>query len=109
RRLPFVIEVVGFSEEEGVRFGAPFIGSRALIGDIDEDLLERRDANGISVSEAIKSFGLDPARISEARAGDGTIGYLEFHIEQGLVLDSLGLPLGIVETICGQSRIDVSF
>jgi len=109
RRLPFTIEVVGFSEEEGIRFGAPFIGSRALIGDIDEDLLERRDASGISVSEAIKSFGLDPSRIPEARVGDDTIGYAEFHIEQGPVLDSLGLPLGIVEAICGQSRIDVVF
>jgi allantoate deiminase len=108
-RLPFAIEVIGFSEEEGVRFGVPFIGSRALIGDIDEDLLERRDANGISVSEAIKSFGLDPARIAEARVADDAIGYLEFHIEQGPVLDSLGLPLGVVEAICGQSRVDVVF
>jgi allantoate deiminase len=109
RRLPFAIEVAGFSEEEGVRFGAPFIGSRALVGDIDEDLLERLDASGMSVSETIEAFGLDPARIVEACAGDDTFGYLEFHIEQGPVLDSLGLPLGIVEAICGQSRVDVNF
>ena len=95
RRLPFAIEVAGFSEEEGVRFGVPFIGSRALIGDIDDDLLERRDTAGISVSEAIKSFGLDPARIPEARLAEDAIGYLEFHIEQGPVLDTLDLPLGV--------------
>ena len=109
RRLPFAIEVAGFSEEEGVRFGAPFIGSRALVGDIDDDLMSRRDASGASVGEAIMAFGLDPARIAEACAGDNAIGYLEFHIEQGPVLDSLDLPLGIVEAICGQSRVDVNF
>jgi allantoate deiminase len=109
RPLPFAIEVIGFSEEEGVRFGAPFIGSRALAGDIDADLLGQRDATGISVADAIRAFGLDPSRIDEARAGDDALGYLEFHIEQGPVLESLGLPLGIVETISGQSRFDVLF
>jgi allantoate deiminase len=102
RRLPFDIEVIGFSEEEGVRFGVPFIGSRALIGDIDDPLLK-------TISPAIAAFGLDPQRISEARAGDDALGYLEFHIEQGPVLESLDLPLGIVETIAGQSRFDVLF
>ena len=60
---PFGIEVVGFSEEEGVRFGAPFIGSRALIGRLDEELLSRRDAHGISVRQAIADFGLSPEEI----------------------------------------------
>jgi len=109
RRLPFGIEVIGFSEEEGVRFGAPFIGSRALIGDINDELLTRRDAAGISVAEAIAAFGLDPSRIGEARAGDGALGYLEFHIEQGPVLESLGFALGVVETISGQSRLGLLF
>jgi allantoate deiminase len=102
RRLPFEIEVIGFSEEEGVRFGVPFIGSRALIGDIDDQLLE-------TISPMIAAFGLDPKRIHEARAGDNALGYLEFHIEQGPVLESLDLPLGVVETIAGQSRLDVLF
>jgi allantoate deiminase len=105
RRLPFGIEVIGFSEEEGVRFGVPFIGSRALIGDADQDLLARCDAAGISIGEAISAFGLDPSRIGNAQIGDNAIGYVEFHIEQGPVLESLGLPLGVVEAICGQSRI----
>ncbi len=102
RRLPFAIEVIGFSEEEGMRFGVPFIGSRALIGDIDHQLLE-------TISPAIAAFGLDPKRVNEARTAADALGYLEFHIEQGPVLETLGLPLGIVETIAGQTRFDVLF
>ena len=68
RRLPFSIEVVGFSEEEGVRFGVPFIGSRAFVGDVDDALLARQDADGISIEQAIANFGLDPSRIGDARA-----------------------------------------
>jgi allantoate deiminase len=102
RRLPFAIEVIGFSEEEGVRFGVPFIGSRALIGDIDDPLLA-------GIADAVTAFGLDPSRIGEARAGDDALGYIEFHIEQGPVLESLGLPLGIVDAIAGQSRLDAIF
>src|SRR5208283_3398866 len=73
RRLPFGIEVVGFSEEEGVRFGTPFIGSRALVGGLDEELLNRQDANGISVRTAMENFGLRPAEIPRAVLGDGTL------------------------------------
>jgi allantoate deiminase len=102
RRLPFTIEVIGFSEEEGVRFGVPFIGSRALVGDIDSALLDR-------ISPAIRDFGLDPARIGDAIAGDDALGYFEFHIEQGPVLESLDLGLAVVEAIAGQSRIEVTF
>jgi allantoate deiminase len=114
RRLRFSIEVVGFSEEEGVRFGVPFIGSRALVGDMGADgdrLLDRRDAQGMSVADAIRSFGLDPgpAHLAEARLADDTLGYLEFHIEQGPVLESIDYPLGVVEAIAGQSRLSVCF
>lgn len=108
RDLPFAIEVVGFSEEEGVRFGIPFIGSRALAGTLDEELLARRDAAGTSVRDAIVHFGLDPARLPEARIKD-CLGYLEFHIEQGPVLDSLSLPLGVVTAIVGQTRLNLTF
>ena len=109
RRPPFGIEVIGFSEEEGVRFGAPFIGSRALVGRLDEELLNRRDANGISVRKAIENFGLNPAEISRAVLRDNTLAYLEFHIEQGPVLEALGRPLGVVEAIAGQSRMEFVF
>jgi allantoate deiminase len=109
RRLPFSIEVVAFSEEEGVRFGAPFIGSRALVGRLDSPLLARRDENGVSVEEAIRAFGLDPAGVPEAILDDRVFAYVEFHIEQGPVLESLHIPLGVVTGIVGQSRYRVTF
>ncbi len=107
--LSFAIEVVGFSEEEGVRFGAPFIGSRALAGTIDVDLLGHVDVNGRSVADAIRDYGLEPSCLPNARADDDALGYLEFHIEQGPVLDDLAIPLGIVNTIVGQSRVTATF
>lgn len=109
RRLPFGIEVAGFSEEEGVRFGKPFIGSRALVGRLDEELLNCQDANGISVRAAIEGFGLNSAEIPRAVLRDDTLAYLEFHIEQGPVLASLARPLGAVEAIAGQTRMKFLF
>src|ERR1700682_774777 len=109
RKLPFGIEVVGFSEEEGVRFGVPFIGSRALVGRVDEELLNRPDTQGISVRQAIQTFGLNDELIMQASLKDDIFCYLEFHIEQGPVLDDLRRPLGIVEAIAGQSRLQFTF
>jgi allantoate deiminase len=109
RQLPFAIEVVGFSEEEGVRFGAPFIGSRALVGPLSEELLSLKDTAGITVRQAIEDFGLDPRRISAAAMRSDTLGYVEFHIEQGPVLDQMNRPLGVVEGIAGQSRLEFTF
>jgi allantoate deiminase len=109
RRLGFGVEIVGFSEEEGVRFGFPFIGSRALVGTLDDTVLLTRDADGASIADAIRAFGLNPADIGEARVTGPTLGYLEFHIEQGPVLESLNLPLGVVTSIAGQSRLEVRF
>jgi len=109
RRLPFGIEIVAFSEEEGVRFSKPFIGSRALIGKIDDELLGRKDARGISVRQAIEDFGSNPSQIPMAALGNDILGYVEFHIEQGPVLEILQRPLGVVETIAGQSRLEFVF
>ena len=109
RRLSYSIEVVGFSEEEGVRFGTPFIGSGALVGRLDENLLNTRDSDGVSVKSAIEDFGLNPADIEHACLRENTFGYLEFHIEQGPVLEKLGLPLAVVEAIAGQSRLEYTF
>jgi allantoate deiminase len=109
QKLPFAIEVIGFSEEEGVRFATPFIGSRALAGTLDDEVLNRQDAEGISIRKAIENFGLNPAEIPEARIDDNVLGYLEFHIEQGPVLDSIARPLGVVEAIVGQSRLEFTF
>jgi allantoate deiminase len=100
--LPYAIELIGFSEEEGVRYGVPFIGSRAVVGSLDASLIER-------ISPAIRDFGLDPACIPDAKLPANVFGYLEFHIEQGPVLEGLGLPLGIVDGIAGQSRLMLHF
>jgi allantoate deiminase len=108
-RLGYDIEVVAFSEEEGVRFAAPFLGSRALVGTLDEQLLNRVDAKGISVAQAITDFGLDPADIPAATLHPDSFAYVEFHIEQGPVLEDLDLSLGVVEAIVGQSRHELAF
>jgi allantoate deiminase len=109
QKLPFAVEVLGFSEEEGVRFGVPFIGSRALVGRLDGEVLDRRDAQGISVREAIRQFGLDDNKIPQAALPDDVLGYVEFHIEQGPQLEDLGQPLAVVEAIAGQSRLELTF
>ena len=106
RKLPFGIDVIAFSEEEGVRYRRPFLGSLAVCGQFDRELLDRTDADGISMADAFRAFGLDPARIDEAAYPPGRIGgYLEVHIEQGPVLESVGAPVGVVEAIAGQSRL----
>ena len=101
RKLPFAIEVIGFSEEEGVRFGFPFIGSLAFIGD-------REPLSRSGVSDAVRAFGLNPDDVPD-EAERSSLGYLEFHIEQGPVLENLNRPLGIVHAIAGQSRWAVTF
>jgi allantoate deiminase len=93
--------VVGFSEEEGVRFGFPFIGSLALIGELRIE--------GTPIAEAIRAFGLDPDELPLAVAREPALGYLEFHIEQGPALESLGASLGVVEAIAGQTRLELTF
>mgnify|MGYP001964177439 FL=1 len=105
KRLPFHIEVVGFAEEEGQRYKATFLGSGALIGDFRQEWLEQKDADGITLREAMQHAGLciddipklqrDPARY---------LGFIEVHIEQGPVLNELDIPLGIVTSINGSAR-----
>ncbi|HLI78084.1 MAG TPA: allantoate amidohydrolase [Acidobacteriaceae bacterium] len=108
--LPFHLEVLAFSEEEGVRFGFPFFSSRAAVDDVAEDLLTRTDSRGASVAQAIRTFGLDPDRIStSARLRPNTRAAIEVHIEQGPVLESLDVPLGVVDTVIGQSRLELTF
>ena len=109
KRLPFAIEVVGFSDEEGVRFAVPFLGSRAMAGTFDMALLDRVDESGKSVRDAIRHYGLDPGRIADARVPANALGYLEFHIEQGPVLEGLNLPLAVVDVISGQTRAELTF
>jgi allantoate deiminase len=110
RRFPFAVEVVGFSEEEGVRYRAPYLGSLALSGRFDPALLDREDGDGVPMSEAFRAFGLDPSRVTEAAYAPGrVVAYLEAHIEQGPLLESWGAPVGVVTAIAGQSRLRVRF
>ena len=109
RRLPFAIEVIAFSEEEGVRFSKPFLGSMALIGALDANMLGLRDVHGVSVVDAICGFGLNPAALGDAEVSPLAFAYLEMHIEQGPVLESVGRSLGVVEALVGQSRLLASF
>jgi len=110
KRLPFAIEVLAFADEEGLRFGTTYLGSRALAGSLEPVELERRDAHGLTVAGAVQSFGGDPARIEEDRwSGPKPLGYVEVHIEQGPVLEARGLPVGVVSAIAGQNRFSISF
>ena len=108
--LPFAVDVIGFSEEEGVRFAKPYLGSRAIAGSFDLALLTRQDARQISLQQALLDFGLDPAQIAAAAYhAEEVVGFLEAHLEQGPILESLGVPVGLVEGIVGQSRLRVRF
>lgn len=109
QQLPLAIEVIAFSEEEGVRFGVPFIGSRAVAGRFDPRLLECTDADGITLAGAIRSFGLDPARIDDAALDRDAAAYFEIHIEQGPVLEAENLSMAAVTAIVGQSRLLFEF
>jgi allantoate deiminase len=109
KRLPFGIELLAFIEEEGVRYNMPFLGSLALLGHIDEDVLARKDVDGISMRRALEDFGLNPAELPGAAISGDELGFLEFHIEQGPVLDTLNFPLGVVEAVVGQSRLGFDF
>ena len=105
RRLPFAIEVVGFAEEEGQRYKAVFLGSGALIGQFDPAWLDQRDADGISMREAMGRAGLCIDDIPALqRDAARYLGFVEVHIEQGPVLNELDLPLGIVTSINGSLR-----
>lgn len=108
-QLPLTLEVIAFSEEEGVRFGFPFIGSRAVAGCFDPTILDLKDTEEISVRQAIESAGLDPTLVKEAQATPDAIGFFEFHIEQGPVLDAEGMGVAAVTSIVGQTRLDLAF
>jgi allantoate deiminase len=108
--LPFNIELIAFAEEEGARFGFPFLSSLAATGKLTAEQLARTDDNGISVAEAIRNFGLNPDNIATTCAlTPGTFAALEVHIEQGPVLEADNASLAVVEAIVGQSRLELTF
>jgi allantoate deiminase len=108
-RLPFAIELVGFADEEGLRYGTTYLGSKALAGAFEVADLGRTDGEGISMAEAIRAYGGDPDRVAEDRWTGGLLGYVEVHIEQGPTLEARDLPVGIVSAIAGQSRFRLTF
>jgi allantoate deiminase len=110
RRLPCAVEILAFADEEGLRFHTAYLGSRAWTGAVDAELLARADANGVTLAEAVRDFGGDPdALLRGDTPREPTVGYVEAHIEQGPALDALGLPVGVVSAIAGQSRVAVTF
>jgi allantoate deiminase len=110
RRLPYAIETLAFADEEGLRYQSGYLGSSVYAGRFDPTTLARPDADGITLAEAIRAFGGDPDALAvDARAKDDLLGYYEVHIEQGPVLEARDLPVGIVSSIQGASRIRVRF
>jgi allantoate deiminase len=107
--LPLAMELIAFSEEEGMRFGMPFLGSRAVAGRFDPALLALHDADGITMEDAIREFGLDPVGIDAASVNGNALGFVEVHIEQGPVLEAEGLGIAAVTGIVGQTRGAVVF
>ncbi|MDT3251930.1 allantoate amidohydrolase [Serratia sp. root2] len=110
RRLPVAVEVIGFADEEGTRFGVALLGSRGITGQWPAEWLVRTDAEGISMAQALREFGLDPAAVGEAKRAQRDIcGYLELHIEQGPCLEAADLALGVVTAINGARRLNCTF
>jgi len=111
-RLPFAIEVLAFADEEGLRYHSAYIGSSAITGTFDPAILQLMDADGITMAEAIRSYGGNPdlQALQTARwQREDLLGYCEVHIEQGPVLEARNLPLGVVSAISGQNRITLRF
>ena len=108
RRLPFAIEVIAFGDEEGSRFPASMLTSRAVAGVLDPEDLDIRDGAGVALADALAAFGLDRDRFASARRPRGSVlGYFEAHIEQGPLLEAEGLALGVVTAIAAQKRFAV--
>ncbi len=110
KELPFHIDVVAFSEEEGVRYKTPMFGSKAVIGKFDNGYLDLVDNDGISMKQALINYGLDPHKIPQAAyKPKGVLGFLEVHIEQGPRLAAMDKPVAIVSAINGATWATASF
>jgi allantoate deiminase len=108
--LPFAIEVVAFADEEGLRYHTAYLGSKVFTGAFEPHYLELKDADGIVMADAIRSFGGDPDALPGDRwSGGDLLGYVEVHIEQGPMLEELRLPVGVVSGISGQTRANLHF
>ena len=104
------IHIIGFSDEEGVRFGSTFLGSRAIVGTLPEDVYDNVDKQGATFLQALRNAGLPGTKesIEQARLPKQSFGaYVEVHIEQGKVLELGGFPVAAVAGIAGQTRLKV--
>jgi allantoate deiminase len=108
--LPFAVEVVGFADEEAVRYPTSFLGSSAMAGRFAPAWLKLADERGIAMADALREFGGDPDAVaSAARDPEELLAYCELHIEQGPVLERRGAPVGVVTAITGQTHAQVAF
>lgn len=109
-KIPFNIELIAFSDGEGVRFNSPFLGSKVLAGNFTPAFLEMKDSEGNSLEEVLKQMGYDSAKlIQDAISAKKWLGYYEIHIEQGAVLYKNNISAGIVTNITGQKRVSIEF
>lgn len=109
RRFPFAIEVIGFAEEEGVRFKATLLGSRAIAGTFDAALLDKCDEQGQTMQDVMAAAGCDFRQLGAAAfKRENVLAFIEVHIEQGPVLLNENRPVGIVTAISGASRFLVT-
>ncbi|UFH52428.1 allantoate amidohydrolase [Spirosoma sp. KNUC1025] len=108
--LPFHIELIAFSDEEGVRFHTTYLGSKVVAGSFDTTLLDKKDASGITLREVIQTMGGDVDQLkTDAILPDDWLGYFEIHIEQGPVLYERNVPVAVVTAIAGQKRVEITF
>jgi allantoate deiminase len=107
---PFAIDILGFSDEEGLRYGTAYLGSRAVAGSFDPALLDLVDDDGVRLGDALRAFGGAPEDVAgAARRGEPLLGYCEVHIEQGPVLEGRDVPVGVVSAIAGATRAELDF
>lgn len=110
KQFPFNILLVAFSDEEGVRFHTTYLGSKVLVGSFEENLLEKKDDQGISLQQVIKDIGGNNSNLFNDRLSpEKWLGYFEIHIEQGPVLYEGNIPVAIVTAIAGQTRVELKF
>jgi allantoate deiminase len=108
--LGYAVDLYGWADEEGLRYGTAYLGSGAAAGTLRPEVLELRDPDGVRLADALRAHGGDPDALAAAsRRGDDLLGYLEVHIEQGPVLEERGAALGVVSAIAGATRARVTF
>jgi hydantoinase/carbamoylase family amidase len=109
-QIPFNIELIAFSDAEGVRFNNSFLGSKIVAGNFTTNLLEKKDDNGITLEQVLQNLEYDSAKLlKDAIAAKRWMGYYEIHIEQGPVLYKTNIAAGIVTSIAGQKRVSIEF